>query len=95
MFVAKDVASQNSERDGKMYKKKTLKNQVARFRVESVSIIFTYFYTCFNRWKEFVPTILNLDDDEELVFDLGMWGIRWALSDDMGEMAAVCGMYLV
>lgn len=58
-----------------MYKKSFLEIKVARFHVSTWFNHFYPFLTYAQRFfKEFVPTILNLDDDEELVFDLGMWG---------------------
>ena len=73
MLVAKDIASllPKTPRDVKMYTKSF--EQKTGWKVSC--LISPPFSTCFNRFfKEFVPTILNLDDDEELVFDLGMWG---------------------
>jgi len=56
-----------------MYKKSFLEIKVARFHVSTWFNHFYPFLTYAQRFfKEFVPTILNLDDDEELVFDLGM-----------------------
>jgi len=71
MFVAKDIALllPKTPRDVKMYKKSFKKSgcQVSCFNM--VPPFLTHVQAFF---KEFVPTILNLDDDEELVFDLGM-----------------------